>query len=67
MALRREKWGHPLFKTKEVDIVQKLWAGKYRKKSYSPEKIGLAVKKNWRNRQFLTLNSIEGFLYDHSI
>ncbi len=32
-------------KTKEVDIAQKLGAGKYIKKPYTLEKVGLAVKK----------------------
>ena len=35
--------GYP--KTKEVDIAQELGAGKYIKKPYTLEKIGVAVKK----------------------
>jgi len=34
-------------KTKEVDIAQELGAGKYIRKPYTLEKIGVAVKKEW--------------------
>jgi len=49
-------------KTKEVDIAQELGAGKYIKKPYVLEIIGLAVKKKWRNRQFLASISIDVYL-----
>ena len=35
----------PYAKTKEVDIAQKLGAGKYIRKPYTLEEIGIAVKK----------------------
>jgi len=35
---------HGYAKTKEVDIAQELGAGKYIKKPYTLEKIGIAVK-----------------------
>ena len=36
--------------------------GRYTKKPYTLEKIGIVVRENWENRQFLTLSSVEDFL-----
>ena len=49
-------------KTKEVDLAQELGTGKYIKKPYILEKIGLAIRKNWKNRRFLGSSSIGGFM-----